>query len=189
MTNTPPSGWTDEILLREIRAGGQRRNSAWEYIYKAWRSYYLSPVLRMGGTPDEVDDVMGQVVMDVEKQILKPDFQLQTTTLRVYFTEALKRACARSWSKTPRTVELDPQLHHAGQGESVEQAYIRQEQINRLDALLNKLGEPCKTVLMRFARGYSMREIATELGFENEQSAKNAKLRCHRKLLELTDNL
>lgn len=191
MANAQPTGWTDDILLREIRAGGQCRNTAWEYIYKAWRGYYLAPLLRMNGTPEQADEVMARVVMDVEKQILKEDFELHGAQLRVYFTEALKRAWFRTREQERKraTDELDPQMHSAGQRESVEQEYIRQEQIRQLDALLDRLGEQCKTILMRFARGFSMREIAEELGFANEQSAKNAKFRCHRKLLELTENL
>jgi RNA polymerase sigma factor (sigma-70 family) len=147
--------------------------------------------LRKGGTPEQVDEVLGQVVMDVERQIMKEDFSLQTATLKVYFTESVIRAWYRHQEQARRrqTVEFDPLTQDAGHRDSVEQEYVRQEQIVRLDALLTRLGEQCKTVLMRFARGFSMREIAEELGFENEQSAKNAKLRCHRKLLELTDNL
>ena len=188
MANTQPTGWTDELLICEIRAGGKRRNTAWEYVYKAWRGYYLAPVLRAGGSPEQVDEVLGQVVMDMERQILKDDFELRAASLRAYFTEGVVRAWSRSRETAQRrqTVELDPQTYATGQRDSVEEDFIRQEQVKRLDALLNLLGEQCKTVLTRFARGYSMREIAKELGFENEQSAKNARLRCHRKLLELT---
>lgn len=191
MANAHPTGWTDELLIREIRAGGQRRNKAWEYIYKAWRGYYLSPVLRAGGDPDQVDGLLGGVVMDVEKQVLKEDFELRAASLRTYFTEGILRAWARAREVAQRhqTAELDTQTYATGQRESVEEEFIRQERIQRLDALLDQLGEKCKTILMRFARGYSMREIAEELGFENEQSAKNAKGKCHRKLLELTDEL
>lgn len=190
MANAQPTSWTDALLFREIRAGGQRRNTAWEYIYKAWRGYYLSPVLGSGGTPEQVDEVLGQVVMDVELQVKKEDFELKTASLRTYFTEGVLRAWARARQIAQRreTVELDPQTYTTGQQDSVEDAFIRQELIQRLDAMLTKLGERCRTVLMRFARGYSMKEIAEELGI-NEQSAKNDKLKCHRKLLDLTDEL
>ena len=190
MTNAQPSGWTDAVLIREIRAGGQRRNTAWEYIYKAWRGYYLSPVLRAGGSPEQVDEVLGQVIMDMERQILKEDFELRVAKFKVYFTEGIMRAWSRARETAQRrqTVELDPQTYAAGQHGNVEEDFIQQERIQRLDALLARIGEKCQTILTRFARGYSMREIAEELGIE-EQSAKNAKLNCHRKLLELTDEL
>lgn len=190
MTNAQLSGWTDEVLIREIRAGGQRRNTAWEYVYKAWRGYYLAPVLRAGGSPEQVDEVLGQVMMDMERQILKEDFELRAAVLKAYFTEGVLRAWSRARETAQRrqTVELDPQTYAAGQRDSVEEEFIRQERIQRLDSLLAQIGEKCRTILMRFARGYSMQEIAVELGMQ-EQSVKNDKLKCHRKLLELTDEL
>ena len=189
MANDQPTGWTDALLIREIRAGGPGRNKAWEYIYKAWRGYYLSPVLRSGGDPHQVDEVLGQVVIDVQKQVLKEDFELRVASLRTYFTEAVVRAWARARKDAQRrqAENLDQQSHTTGS--SVEEDYIKQERLERLDALLARLGEKCRTILTRFALSYSMREIAEELGFENEQSAKNAKGKCHRNLLELTDEL
>jgi len=191
MANTQPSGWTDQLLIREIRAGGQRRNRAWEYVYKAWRGYYLSPVLRSGGQAGQVDEVLSQVMLDVERQVLKADFELREASLRTYFTEGIVRAWSRSRlvGQRRQTVELDTQTYMTGQQDSVEADFIRQERMERLDALLAQLGEKCRTILTRFAMGYSMREIAMELGYDNEQSAKNAKGKCHRSLLELTDEL
>lgn len=191
MEKTQNSSWSDELLIREIRGGGHRRNTAWAYIYKAWRGYYISPVLRAGGNPAQVDEVLGQVVVDLEKQILKDDFELREASLRTYFVGAIIRAWsrARALAQRQQTDDLDPQTYTNEHHDSVEEDFIRQERMQRLDALLDKLGEKCKTILTRYAQGYSMREIATELGFDNEQSAKNAKGKCHRNLLELTDEL
>lgn len=189
MDNTNTTGWTDAILIREIRAGGQRRNRAWEYIYKAWRGYYLAPVLRAGGKPEQVDEVLGEVIMDLEKQILKEDFELKVASLRTYFITGIIRAWsrAREGGQRRQTDDLDS-TYVGGQRDSVEEDFIRQERMQRLDTLLTKLGEKCRTILTRFALGYSMQEIAVELGMQ-EQSVKNDKLKCQRKLLEITDDL
>ncbi|MBL7806432.1 MAG: sigma-70 family RNA polymerase sigma factor [Saprospiraceae bacterium] len=185
-----PSGWTDALLIREIRAGGLSRNRAWEFIYKAWRGYYLSTVLKSGGTDEEVDEIISQVIMDVEKQVLKDDFELQGATLRTYFTESVVRAWARARKRAQQqqTEVWDPQTHASGQQDSAEETFIRQERINRMDALLLKLGEKCRTILLQHAQGYSLQEIAIELGMQ-EQSVKNDKLKCHRKLLDIMDEL
>lgn len=191
MVNTQPVGWTDELLICEIRAGGKRCNTAWEYIYKAWRGYYLSPVLRMGGSEEQVDEIFSGVAMDLQKQVLKEDFILRVASLRTYFIDGIIKAWSRSRRIEQRrqTIEFDPKTPGVEQPGNVEEDYIRQERLQRLDALLAKLGEKCRIILMRFAQDYSMREIADELGFENEQSAKNAKGKCHRKLLELTGEI
>ncbi|MFN0013966.1 MAG: RNA polymerase sigma factor [Saprospiraceae bacterium] len=191
MANSKPDGWTDTLLIREIRAGGDRRGAAWAYIVRAWRGYYLAPVLRDGGTPEQVDEVLWRVVLDVDKQIRRPDFQLRTATLRTYFTESVYRAWRRSRSKPGNTaVEFDPQVHAPGTDDSPEDDYLRRERVARLDALLTHLGEPCKTVLtMFYLEDRSMREIAEKMGWTNEQTAKNKKNDCYKKLRDLTKNL
>lgn len=187
MTNPNTNGWTDDVLIREIRAGSSRRNKAWEYIYKAWRGYYLKPILELRGTAEEADEVMSQVIVNLDKQIQKPDFELHSSKLSSFFTECLIRA----WSKARKTagarnvVEIKPEIHQPGQYDSVEQQYLAKEKFQRVEAMLNFLGEKCKKVLLLFGKGYSMREIADELGYVNEQTAKNVKGNCHRKLVEL----
>lgn len=179
-------GWTDDVLIREIRAGGNRRNKAWEYIYKAWRGYYLAPLLRKGATAEQVDDAMAQVMIDVEKQILKPDFELHSTSLSVYFTECLKRACSkRLAAEADTTIPFDQEIHQPGSRNSVEQDYLDREM---LDQVLSRLGQKCKTVLLLFGKGFAMREIAEQMNFENEQTAKNLKADCLKKLISLTQN-
>jgi len=178
--------WTDKTLIEEIQAGGTRRNRAWEYIYKAWRGYYLKPILKLGGTADQVDEVISQVIIDVDKQIQKEGFVLRISRLRSFFTECLIRAWRKSRPVAVReTVEFNPEVHLSGHTEDAEQQYMAQERHQRLDAMLNQLGEKCKKVLLLFGKGYNMREIASEMNYENEQSAKNAKGECHRKLIEL----
>jgi hypothetical protein len=186
MSNTPPS-WTDKLLIREIRAGGKRRDVAWEYVYKAWRGIYLSPVLKQGGNPEQADEVLGRVFVDVEKQILRPDFELQTAKLSTYLTDSVQKAW--KWARKHEairknsTVELDYNTHLSGHRKSVEDDFVVGEYLT----LFEKLGEKCKTVLTMHIQGYSMREIASEIGFQNEQSAKNEKRKCHLKLLDLTN--
>ncbi len=128
--------------------------------------------------------------MDVQKQVLKEDFELREALFRTYFTEGIVRAWSRSRvvGQRRQTVELDPQTYTTGQRDSVEEDFIRQERMQQLDTLLTKLGEKCRIILTRFAQGYSMQEIAVELGMQ-EQSVKNDKLKCQRKLLEITDDL
>jgi len=188
MANTP-QGWTDDLLIREIRAGGARRDVAWEYIYKAWRSIYLGPVLKQGGNPEQVDEVLGRVFVDVEKQLLKPDFALKSAKLSTYLTDAVikawKRAREYEASRQKSMVELDHNAHITGHRKSAEEDFIVREHF----VVLEQLGDKCKKVLTLYAQGYSMREIADTVGFQNEQSVKNEKGKCHRKLLDLMDNI
>lgn len=182
MANSNSDGWTDEVLIREIRAGGSRRNNAWEYIYKAWRPYYLAPILKNGGTAEQVDWVLGHVCVSVEKQILKPDFALHSATLRTYFVRALIHDWVHEQEKNSKRsvdIELDVSVIDYGDYE--------EEDPNKelLDELINQMDDTCKKVLTLFREGYSMKEIAEKMGWKKEQSARNKKKNCFDKLLEL----
>lgn len=175
-------GWNDDLLIREIRAGGKRRELAWHYIVRDWRRYYLAPVLQAGGTGEAVNLVLHRVVLDVEKQIRKPEFRLHSASLKTYFTESVFRAWKRAQGKSkPPTVEFDPKRH----GEGTDDGSDEDPRLARLDALLERLGEPCKTVLTLYREGYSMREIAQHMNYGNEQTAKNKKRDCYERLLGL----
>jgi hypothetical protein len=187
MTNPNTNGWTDDVLIREIRAGSSRRNKAWEYIYKAWRGYYLKPILELRGTAEEADEVMSQVIVNLDKQIQKPDFELHSSKLSSFFTECLIRA----WSKAAKRLALGTWWRSNRKSISRDSTTAWSSNIwprkssSGWRAMLNFLGEKCKKVLLLFGKGYSMREIADELGYVNEQTAKNVKGNCHRKLVEL----
>lgn len=189
MANANSKGWTDDILIREIRAGGQRRETAWAFIHKTWFGTFLGAVRKSDGKAEEDDvyAVLGQVYGDVQKQVCKPDFELHSAALSTYIAKAVVLAWMRWRGKNgpPPTVEYDPQKHQAGQGNSAEQDYIARE---TLDRLLAKLGEPCLTILLMVAQEYRMREIAEVIGVA-EQTVKNKKSDCHKKLIELAKSL
>lgn len=176
------------MLIKAIREGGLSRERAWEFMYKKWQSYYLSPVQKLGGNLEEVQEVMSIVVVSLDKRIRNPQFELHSASLRVYLTESVKRA----WIKWTRIqgidlpIEFNPEIHLTGNVGNVEDDFIRAELLERFDKLLNRLGERCKKILLLYANGYSFREIAKQVGFNKEQSAKNEKLKCRKKLVEIS---
>lgn len=172
--------WEEDELIAGIRTGGLQRNLAWEYIYKAWRPYYLTPILKLNGTEQQVNEVISKVIIDVENQIIKPDFKLHTLTLIQYFTVCLKRAWAKhikltyfisEYTDLPIDLLLqEPESNHQEIKEIVER-------------MLNALKDPCKKILTMWSERYSMVEIAVAVNLMSEQSAKNAKSECMKKLI------
>ncbi|MBI5914255.1 MAG: sigma-70 family RNA polymerase sigma factor [Bacteroidetes bacterium] len=180
--------WTDDQLVAAIRAGGRQRNDAWQYIYKAWRAFYLKPVFSLGGREEQVDEVFSYVVLAVERQVCKPDFALHSASLRTYFIESLTRKWAEaqkiSAGRQKRTVEFDPESRPAWEGlqPGVEEDYIRQERAEMVNRGLEQLGERCKTLLTLYGKGFKMEEIAGEMGYGNVQTAKNQVAICRDRL-------
>ena len=48
-----------------------------------------------------------------------------------------------------------------------------------MEACLEKLGDPCKRLLLLYYKeGLSMQQIADQLGYKNSDTAKNQKCKC-----------
>ena len=190
MENRQQPEWTDEQLIAAIRAGGQSRNNAWQYVYKAWRPVYLRPVLDKGGHEEEVKEVLSKVMLDVQMQICKPDFSLHSASLRTYFIDALVKAWSEARriraEKQSKTVEYDPQMHTTGRPlPGVEEEYIREERARLVRDAVDQTGERCRNMLTLYGKGFSMEEIAGAMGFAaGADTAKKEVAKCRERLRE-----
>jgi RNA polymerase sigma factor (sigma-70 family) len=72
--------------------------------------------------------------------------------------------------------------------DSPEHQLLNQEKRQVLDAALSKLGERCKKVLLMWAGGYSMEEIASALDLSSEAMARKTKYKCKNQLMEFLDH-
>lgn len=173
---------TDNELIKAIRLGGRTRNDAWEYIYKAWRAYYLKPVLTLNGHPDEVDEIIGLVIIDVEKQLLKDEFKFKTVNFIQYFSICVKNAWIKNTRRSVQFVELNEE-HFKNKNFEPEV----NSKFDELELSLSKIGDTCKKILTLWSERYKMEDIAKIMGLKSAQSAKNAKLECYKKLMSNTN--
>lgn len=70
------------------------------------------------------------------------------------------------------------------------QVTLRENEVKKeVVGLLNKLGENCRKILHLFYyQDKSMKEIFLEMGYENEQIARNMKYKCMKKVHKLLDD-
>jgi len=62
---------------------------------------------------------------------------------------------------------------------------VTKGEVKRLHYLLEEIGEPCRTLLLKWgAGGYSMKEIAEISGLESADQAKKKKYYCLKKLMK-----
>lgn len=64
-----------------------------------------------------------------------------------------------------------------------ESLIIDQTKVEQLDQLLQKLGKNCKEVLLHWANGYSMKEIAVMMEYKSDMMAKKKKYKCFKEML------
>ena len=174
----PYTTWTDENIIESLRSGGTKRDLAWKYMFKNWRSRYLEKIHKKGGNDDEADEALGLMCISGERTVTKQGFQLNSASLAWYFDCSLINA----WKKLRIQKGLSPVSLEEDNGVFSKLAddvvFIDTEIQDILDEVLDKaIGPECRTILVLFASGYSMEEIGQKTG-RTADSAKNQKCRC-----------
>lgn len=90
--------------------------------------------------------------------------------------------------KRKREISLPEVISHqtADDQPVAEEIFLTKERYSLLHAVLDKLRSNCRAVLMHWANGFSMTEIAEKLGYQSEGMARKKKSQC---LAELNDFL
>ncbi|MBK8966952.1 MAG: sigma-70 family RNA polymerase sigma factor [Lewinellaceae bacterium] len=156
-------------------------------MFKTWRQAYSQPVLKRGGTQEEIDEALCQIALSFEKRVLAEDKE-PVENLCGYLVQCVLNA----WRKR----KTGDSTHQASPGDSplsdtepsVEERLILREQHARVDELLDKLGQPCQQILTLWASGYSMKEITQTLQLEDEVAVRKKKYKCLQKLRALYED-
>ncbi|MBL7826109.1 MAG: sigma-70 family RNA polymerase sigma factor [Saprospiraceae bacterium] len=180
------SEYTDQEVINAIRQGGPTRQMAWEYIFKQCIGTSILEIIKMGGTRNEALECFNEVAIPLEKVMRKPQFRLNSATLKTYITKCVKRRWLRLQkirSKEPsKPSERDVFIDDAK--ENVERQIMGSELREAVDMLINTLGERCRRVLRMFGQGYSMEQIAEAEKWKDADKAKKEKYECQTKLKE-----
>lgn len=178
---------TDHKVIAGMLAGDRR---AFEQLY----SHYFPPIrtmiIRNSGTEDEAKDVFQDAVCVLYDKVSSTEGFFLTSQLNTY----LYAICRRLWLK-----ELKSNSRLTGEMEYVEQEASleldlalhqeKEEQFERMQVALEKIGEPCRGILTDFyLKNLSMQEISEKFEYTNADNAKNQKYKCLQRLKRLYFN-
>ncbi len=170
--------YTDTQIIEAFRQGGHHRNSAWEFAFKTWKGRIIGKILRSGGTREEAMDAIQEAHIHFENRVKRDDFVLEHS-LFSYFNTCVYRAwtSARKADKSVLSEVTSEKLSDFAS--EVEKKIIKGELARLLDETVARIGPRCQSILRLLIQGFSMREIAEEMGFAGgEQVAKNEKKKC-----------
>ncbi|HLQ99904.1 MAG TPA: sigma-70 family RNA polymerase sigma factor [Sphingobacterium sp.] len=171
----------DRQIVRAISKGEYSvLNEVYEHYFPAIR--YM--VLQNNGSQDAAKDIFQEAVLLLYDKIKKGDFVLKSK-LQTY----LYAVCRNIWLKqlrdqntaynTSDITEFENELVD----ENATEEDNRQEEFERMESALNKLGNPCRGILTHFyIKGKSMKEISEYFGYTNASNAKNQKYKCLQRL-------
>ena len=172
---------SDAKILDLIRKGDDEESLT--VLYKANRRPVVSYVMKNSGTSDDGDDVLQEAVVVLWEKVRSGNFQYESK-LSTFIMGTAKniwmRRLARRRKEVPegRSVEdarsLDP---------SPLEELIESDRARLVRDSLEKLGDPCKKLLLLFYwEECSLEEIAAKMGFANAETEKSKKYQCKKAL-------
>lgn len=168
------------ILQRMIRG----EEDALVTIYQQNRKAIVSFVQRNSGSEDDAEDVLQESVIILWERVRSGRFE-QNAKLSTFLYGVAKNVWSRRRMKKFREPASDFENDEIGSDErSALDAMIDSERSRSVADAMERLGEPCRTLLtLYYWEEHSQEEIAAEMGFANAATVKSKKYTC-KKMLE-----
>lgn len=178
----------EQQLLAELARGARK---ATEQVYKQHYKTVTIWMQQNGCSEADAADIYQEAITILFEKAQKEDFRL-TCKIGTYLFAIGKHL----WYKKAQQLQKRPGFlpDNAGIDENVDWAYEddingheeREMHYQHLNTALEKLGEPCRSLLKAFyQQDKSMQEIAADFGYTNPDNAKTQKYKCLTRLRKL----
>ena len=176
-----------DVIMSKIRSGKAGRDEAIGILYydEVLRHKVNFVIKKYGGQSSDFEEVFNTSLMQFVKTVIKNKDMVITSTLHSYLCGIAKFVWMNKSKKENKihTENIDDQ-YDIQADTTPESLLLDQSKIENLNELLEKLGKNCKEVLMHWANGYSMKEIADMMGYKSDNMAKKKKYMCFKELLD-----
>lgn len=177
------SRYTDAELISNLRNGGKACEKSLEYLYRRERDKVLHFVQTHGGNPDEAKDIFQDAMISLLNNIQKGKFDGRSA-VSTYLMSICRHMWYKRFAKLRRTEDL-PETEAEADLSGQDLRMIDAQKTQMVQQVLEQLKGKCRETLSLWAMHYSMNEIAEQLGFQNEQVARNKKSLCMSELKQL----
>ena len=139
-----------------------------------------------GGDADFVEIFTITIMKFIKKVVGDREFVLESN-LHNYLVGIAKFTYLEKFkSKAKSTIDLCKITDPIAQN-TPETLILELEKVEFLHSMLGTLGKNCKEVLMYWANGYSMKEIAKKMNYKSEGMARKKKHNCFKSLLAIVN--
>jgi len=150
-----------------------------------------SHILKNSGNDNDALSIFDDAIISfIKKAMYDKSFKLDTH-VHAYLFGTAKNMWYNELRKMKRsgTNELIENIHDQADESNQESIMINKDNYDTLKQVLELLGTKCKEVLLLWAGGYKMTEIAELVGYKDERVARKTKSLCFSKLTNyLNDN-
>lgn len=171
----------DEEIIERIK---QDDNRIWGYVQTKYFKMLESFVVKNSGTSDDAWDNFQESMAALFVNVSKENFQL-TCAFKTYAYQINRNmwlAELKRQKRRPIRIYDDEDIEMADVDTS-DEVIEKEGRIKRVEKEIEKLGENCQKMIDLYYRAKkSMKEIAVELGYTNDDNAKSQKAKCIKQL-------
>ena len=184
MTNKPGTDSTPEVI-DNIRNGNRQ---VLRELYEQYRDEFGIWVSRSYNCDEDmIADIYQQSFTTLYYNIKEGKLTRLTSSLKTYLFAIGKNLIRDHFKITSRRQEImEVAIDTSNIDNGILERYEQSEMKETVKGLLQRIGEPCKTVLELFyLKGFAMDAIAVELNYKSEQIAAKRKFICLRQMRTL----
>ena len=172
-------------ILSAIRKGKVERDKIIGQLYHDvdLRNKVQTMLYSMGGKSSDFNHIFNSSLMQFIKTVVKNKELVINSSIPQYIVGIAKYVWYKEikTNKDKRTENIE-EIFDMSIGSTPEDLVIDHNQKEVIHKILGIIGKKCKEVLMYWANGYKMREIAKLVGYKSEGMAKKKKHLCMNRL-------
>ncbi|MFT6360107.1 MAG: RNA polymerase sigma factor (sigma-70 family) [Paraglaciecola sp.] len=179
--------WSDNQLIEALTKGGISREQAVTYLLNTFIHFVPTMVKKVGISKEQALDAFTDTLIDLIEQVVdgkfKGESKLSSYLYKIFYFKSIDLFRKNKTNRIDYGLQL---LENPDSMPTADEEMDLKEQMKQLHKYLNKLGEPCKQILIDWGFwGYSMSEIAERIGLLGSVQAKDTKYRCLKKLRQM----
>lgn len=186
----------DLQIINSLKSGGKDCVWAESHLYTTYNYFINEGCKKHNISQDDSLSAYHDALLALKNNILSNSFDGKSS-IKTYFFQIFSNKCIdlirksttnkEQVHKTMPVPELLNQLPDAAR--NMVEKLITNEKRKALAAGLELIGEKCKQMLLLFEDGYSDKQIAEKLSYNNAPVVKTSRLRCIEKLKEKMQEL
>lgn len=188
MKESRPPVLTDDELLLGLADGS---DDALTHLYRRYFPMVLHFVTSNSGSEDDAKDIYQEVLIVLYEKVRSGSLELHCQ-LKTYVYSVGRRLWLKQLAQRSRFMVRDVDTPASDESaieqinEDLTDHEERDRQFDLMADSLNRLGEPCRTLLDDFyIQHLSMQEITEKFGYTNTDNAKTQKYKCLMRLKRL----
>ncbi|WP_288371563.1 sigma-70 family RNA polymerase sigma factor [uncultured Algoriphagus sp.] len=172
--------------ITEMIQRNSNPNKAIAQLYEQHYDMLESMVIQNSGTEEEAADIIQESMLVMVQMIKSGKFRGESTIKSMLYSISKNKWISEIRRKRSSLARHGNYLTKHEENElDVSEAITRQENLNFVMTLFDKLGETCKKILKLFYyEDMAMKEICEKMEFSSEQVLRNKKYKCLKSLIE-----